>query len=200
MAVVIGTPEVALSARGARDGSVSSATLGAWRRQPEAVGVVAREHRVTAAIDAQAPIEVVWDLLGRFADYGDWLESTTEVLRADDEVVIGAGFVERSRISGVWMATIRWTLTELEPGSRLVFRGEGVWAIERLGFSVDLAELGTSTELTLTLWYTPRFGPVGSALDVLTRSNVTNDQKRTVRTLATLAEHRAHRDEPSEAG
>ncbi|HEV3328405.1 MAG TPA: SRPBCC family protein [Acidimicrobiales bacterium] len=160
---------------------------------------MAREHRVTAAIDVHAPVEVLWDVLGRFADYEDWLESTTEVLRADDEVVVGAGFEERSRISGVWMATIRWTLTELEPDARMVFRGEGVWAVDGLGFSVDLAEHGHSTELSLTLWYTPRFGPLGSALDVLTRSNVTNDQKRTVRTLATLAERRAHRDEPSEA-
>ncbi len=78
----------------------------------------------------------------------------------------------------------------------MVFHGEGVAVLEGLGFSVDLEGQGAATELSLTLWYTPRFGPVGSALDVLTRSNVTNDQKRSVRTLASLAEHRAG-DAPS---
>lgn len=153
---------------------------------------MAREHRVTVATDVHAPVGAVWDFLCRFADYGDWLESTTEVLRADEAVAVGAGFEERSRISGVWMATIRWTLCELVPESSMVFRGEGVRVLDGLGFSVDVAGSGASCELSLTLWYTPRFGPLGSALDVLTRSNVTNDQKRSVRTLATLAELRAH--------
>ena len=155
--------------------------------------MVAREHRVTASIDAHAPVEVLWDVLTRFSDYGDWLESTTEVLRADDAAV-GASFEERSRISGVWMATIRWTVTELQAHRRLAFRGEGVRVLDGLGFAVDLAAEGDATGLSLTLWYTPRYGVVGSALDVLTRSNVTNDQKRSVRTLATLAERIAHGD------
>lgn len=146
---------------------------------------------MTAATDVAAPKEVLWDLLGRFADYGDWLESTTEVLRADDVAVVGARFEERSRISGVFMATIRWTLLDLEPETRMVFGGEGVWAVDGLGFSVDVADRGERCELSLTLWYTPRFGPLGSLAEVLTRSNVTNDQRRSVATLATLAERLA---------
>lgn len=156
--------------------------------------VVAREHRVTASIEVHAPVEVIWDVLTRFSDYGDWLESTTEVLRADDDAVVGASFEERSRISGVWMATIRWTVTELHPQERLAFRGEGVRLLDGLGFAVDLTAEDDATALSLTLWYTPRYGAVGSALDVLTRSNVTNDQKRSVRTLAMLAERIAHGD------
>jgi hypothetical protein len=158
------------------------------------------EHRVTAGTDVHAPIETVWDFLCRFGDYADWLESTTKVLRADDEVAIGAGFDERSRLSGLWMATIHWTLTELEPLRRMAFHGEGVTMLDGLGFSVDLAGNGATTELSITLWYTPRFGVLGWALDVLTRSNVTNDQKRSVRTLATLAELAAYPDEPAGSG
>ncbi len=153
---------------------------------------MAREHRVTVATDVDAPIEVVWDLLCRFSGYADWLESTIEVLSFDDEAEVGAGFEERSRISGLWTATIRWTLTEVAPESRMEFRGEGVRVIEGLGFAVDVADRGEAVEVQLTLWYTPRYGPLGSALDVLTRSNVTNDQRRSVSTLATLAELRDH--------
>ena len=47
--------------------------------------------------------------------------------------------------------------------------------------------MGALTEFSLTLWYTPRFGPLGSLVDWLTRSNVTNDQKRSVGTFAILA-------------
>jgi Polyketide cyclase / dehydrase and lipid transport len=172
----------------------------ATRRDGSANDAVTTEHRVTAATDARAPIETVWDLLCRFGDYGDWLESTTKVLRADDEVAIGAGFDERSRLSGLWMATIHWTLTELEPFSRMRFHGEGVKLLDELGFSIDVAGSGATSELSITLWYTPRFGAVGWALDVLTRSNVTNDQKRSVRTLAALAELAAHPDEPTGPG
>jgi hypothetical protein len=162
---------------------------------------VAREHRVTVSIDVHAPPGAIWDRLSRFADYADWLESTVAVLHADDQVVVGASFEERSRISGVWMSTIRWTVTELEDRRRLAFAGEGVPVVEGLGFCVDLDEGGERTELSLSLWYTPRFGPVGAALDLLTRSNVTNDQKRSVRTLATLVERQLRGDpDPPGAG
>jgi Polyketide cyclase / dehydrase and lipid transport len=186
------------SVAGSRGGSCDDAVSVETRPDGVADHTVNAEHLVTATTDAHAPTEVVWGLLCRFGDYADWLESTVRVLRADEEVALGAGFEERSRISGVWMATIRWTLTELDPFRRMAFHGEGVAVLDDLGFSVDLTDRGTSSELSITLWYTPRLGPLGWALDVLTRANVTNDQKRSVRTLATLAELRAHPGETAD--
>jgi uncharacterized protein YndB with AHSA1/START domain len=151
---------------------------------------VAREHREFASTTAAAPVEEVWRLLAATDRYAEWVESTVEVLRTDGAARIGASFEERSRISGLWMATIRWTVTELEVHRRLAFEGTGVAVLRGLGFSVDLEAVGDATEVTITLWYTPRFGPLGTFLDVVTRGNVTNDQKRSVRTLAFLAEHR----------
>jgi len=148
-----------------------------------------REHREFASTTAAAPVEAVWELLVDTDRYAEWIESTTEVLRSDGAARLGATFVERSRISGFWMATIHWTVTECEPERRLAFKGSGVAVLSDLGFSVDLVEIGAATEVTLTLWYTPRFGPLGTFLDVVTRGNVTNDQKRSVRTLAFLSEH-----------
>jgi uncharacterized protein YndB with AHSA1/START domain len=158
---------------------------------------VGREHREFASTRAAAPVEAVWKLLAATDRYGEWIESTTEVLRADDVVRPGATFVERSRISGLWMATIHWTVTQCEPERRLAFEGRGVPVLSDLGFSVDLVDEGAATEVTLTLWYTTRFGPFGTFLDVVTRANVTNDQKRSVRTLAILAEHRDDDGPPS---
>jgi len=148
-----------------------------------------REHREFASTTAAAPVEAVWELLVDTDRYAEWIESTAEVLRSDGAALLGATFVERSRISGFWMATIHWTVTECEPERRLAFKGSGVAVLSDLGFSVDLVEIGAATEVTLTLWYTPRFGPLGTFLDVVTRGNVTNDQKRSVRTLAFLSEH-----------
>jgi uncharacterized membrane protein len=151
---------------------------------------VAHEHREFAATTAAAPAEAVWALLVAMPRYDEWLESTTVVLASDDEARLGAGFEERSRLSGLWMATIRWTVTEFEPSRRIAFEGTGASVVSGLGFSVDLEAHGPATEVTLTLWYTPRFGPLGTVLERVTRANVTNDQKRSVRTLAFLAEHR----------
>lgn len=149
---------------------------------------MAREHREFASITTAAPAEAVWRRLAATDRYAEWVESTTEVLRTDGEARLGASFEERSRISGLWMATIRWTVTEFEPDRRLAFEGTGVAVLTGLGFSVDLVAQRDATEVTLTLWYTPRFGLLGSFLDAVTRANVTNDQKRTVRTLVFLAE------------
>lgn len=155
---------------------------------------MAREHREFATTTVAAPAGTVWDLLCALDRYGEWLESTTELLATDGEARLGAIFEERSRISGVWMATIRWTVTEFEPLRRLAFEGTGVAVVTGLGFAVDLEAVGPATELTLSLWYRPRFGPLGTFLDWVTRSNVTNDQKRSVRTLAFLAEGRGGLD------
>ena len=155
-----------------------------------------REHREFASTTAAAPVGAVWELLAATDRYAEWLESTTEVLRTDGAARVGATFVERSRISGFWMATIHWTVTECEPERRLAFEGRGVAVLTDLGFSVDLVDHGVATEVTLTLWYTPRFGPFGTFLDLVTRANVTNDQKRSVRTLAFLSEHQDADDLP----
>ncbi len=108
----------------------------------------------------------------------------------------GAGFTERTRLSGVWVARLRWTVVDVQPQRHLEFAGVGASVVEGLGFSIDLTEQGSSTEVALALWYTPRLGPIGSLLAAVTRSNVTNDQKRSVRTLAALAEHDVRGDDP----
>jgi Polyketide cyclase / dehydrase and lipid transport len=169
-------------------------TSNATRQLVEVDAVVASEHRVAVATDAKVSVGAVWERLSRLADYSDWLESTIEVLDADAGLELGAGFTERTRMSGVWVARIRWTIVDLDEPHHLEFAGVGASVVDRLGFSIDLTGQDQTTEIALTLWYTPRLGPIGSLLDLVTRSNVTNDQKRSVRTLAALAELDVHGD------
>lgn len=162
-------------------------------RVPVGVGVVvASEHHVRVATDASVPAAALWERLSRLADYADWLESTIEVIDADPELVAGAGFTDRTRLSGIWVARLRWTVVDVQPQRHVEFAGVGASVVEGLGFSIDLTEQDGATEVALALWYTPRLGPIGSVLELVTRSNVTNDQKRSVRTLAALAEHDVH--------
>ena len=154
------------------------------------------QHRVTAATDVHAPVEVLWEpaRVGSTV-YGDWLESTTRGAafgrrRRRARRRLRGAIADLGRLDGDDPLDAHRARARTEDG--LPRRG-GRGCSTGLGFSVDLAGHDASTELSITLWYTPRFGPVGSALDVLTRSNVTNDQKRSVRTLATLAELEAGR-------
>jgi hypothetical protein len=154
-------------------------------------------HRVAAGVEILAPIEDVWALVCQLRRYDEWVESTIEVRSADEVAGMGARWQERSRISGVWLATIEWRVTEFVAPTRIAFEGTGVAMVRRLGFSIDLEAVAAGTHCELTLWYSPRFGPIGFLLDLLTRSNVTNDQKRTVRSLAFLAEGRTGTPPPT---
>ena len=146
--------------------------------------VVATEHHVTAARPTSRSPPRSSGTCRRFADYADWLESTIEVLRRRrPDVVVGAGFAERSRISGVWIATIRWTLIDLEPP-----RHDGRSRRGRRGASrgsaspIELAEPAARRRLRSRCGTRPRLGPLGMRARRCSRaSNVTNDQKRSVR-------------------
>jgi uncharacterized protein YndB with AHSA1/START domain len=149
---------------------------------------VASEHRVTAETTVPAPLARVWSLVADLHRYADWVESTIEVLRADDEVAPGARYEERTRLSGLWTATTCWTITELQPGARIAFAADGVRAVRDLTLVLTLQQVAGGTAVTSTYAYLTRFGPLGSVLELVVRGNVVNDQRRSLRTLSHLAE------------
>jgi carbon monoxide dehydrogenase subunit G len=149
---------------------------------------VASEHRVTAEITVAAPLDVVWTFVSDLAGYADWVETTIEVLSADDELCLGAAFEERTRLSGIWTATTRWTVTELQPSERVTFVGDGPKAVRALALELTLSANGATTEVTSTYSYRTRYGPLGALLELIVRGNVVNDQRRSLRTLSYLAE------------
>ena len=149
---------------------------------------MASEHRVTAATTVPATLERVWSLVCDMRHYADWVESTIEVLRADDEIGIGARYEERTRLSGLWTATTQWTVIELEPMTRVAFVAEGAPAVRSLGLELTLAAHDDGIEVASTYSYLTRFGPLGTLLELVVRGNVVNDQRRSLRTLSYLAE------------
>jgi len=153
---------------------------------------VTREHRATVATTVDAPADVVWDLACATDRYEEWIESTLEVIRADGAASLDATWEERSRICGFWKATILWRVTAFDPPRRLCFEGGGVTAVSGLGFEIEVDPLGDKTDFTLTLWYTPRFGPLGSVIEFCTHGNVDAEQHRSVKTFAILAEREFH--------
>ena len=150
---------------------------------------VVQEHRESASISIDAPLDTVWELLCQLDRYVEWVESTLAFIASDGHAALGASYVERSRISGFWTATIRWHVVEIVPSLRIVFEGAGVAPVTGLGYSVEVAPDDDRTEFTLTLWYTPRFGPVGALVEMAVRSNVNAEHRRSVRTFSILAEH-----------
>jgi uncharacterized protein YndB with AHSA1/START domain len=149
---------------------------------------VGSEHRVTAATTVAASLERVWTLATDMGRYQDWVESTIEVLRADDEMALGARYEERTRLSGFWTATTRWTVNEFEPMARIAFIGDGAPTVRGLTLELTFEASAEGTEVTSTYSYLMRYGLLGTLLELVVRGNVVNDQRRSLRTLSYLAE------------
>jgi uncharacterized protein YndB with AHSA1/START domain len=149
---------------------------------------VAAEHLVEASTTVAAPLAPVWRYLRRLDQYPEWIESSLELVRADPIAMVGAELVEHARVLGFFTATITWRVVDLEEEHRIVFEGSGVPTIGGLGFAVVLEPAEGSTEFTLTLWYTPKYGVLGSVIEFLAHGGVNADHKRSARTFAILAE------------
>ncbi len=150
---------------------------------------MASEHRVTAATSVPAPLERVWSFVRDMSRYADWVESTIHVVRADDEIALGASYEERTRLTGLWTATTRWTVTEFQPMRRVTFIAEGAPVVRSLELELTLEATDEGTEVASTYSYYMRYGLFGALLELVVRGNVVNDQRRSLRTLSYLAEH-----------
>ena len=150
-----------------------------------------KRHEVTVATTIAAPLDTVWGLLSSLHRYGEWVESTLEILRADADLRVGSTIEERSRICGFFTAQVTWRVIELEERRRIAFSGEGVRAVSDLGFELEVATSGIATECSLGLSYLPRFGAVGSVVELLASPNVNAEQRRSIKTLAIVAEREA---------
>jgi uncharacterized protein YndB with AHSA1/START domain len=150
--------------------------------------VVASQHRVTAVTTIPASLERVWTIVSDMSGYADWIESTIEVIRADPEIALGAHYEERTRLSGFWTAATTWTVTDCQPNERISFVADGAAAVRSLALELTLRELKEGTEVATTYSYSLRFGPLGTLLELIVRSNVVADQRRSLRTLSYLAE------------
>ena len=149
---------------------------------------MASEHRVTAETTMHASTERVWSIVSDLSGYADWVESTIDVIRADPVIALGACYEERTRLSGFWTATTTWTVTDCEPNRRICFVADGAPPVHSLALELSLREVANGTAVATTYSYGLRFGLLGTLLELIVRSNVVADQRRSLRTLSYLAE------------
>ena len=108
------------------------------------------------------------------------------MIRIDGPARPGATLEELTRIAGPWKSVTRWRVTQFDPPRFQVQEGEGVAAAKNMAVIIELCPAGADTSFTLTLRYTPRFGPIGALIDRAVRGSITRSQQRSAQAFATL--------------
>ncbi len=148
---------------------------------------MARESSIVATASIQAPIEAVWKLSCDSSRYAEWVENTLKVIRSDGPARLGATYEELTRVSGPWKTETRWKVAEFDAPRRQVHDGEGVPTATGMAVIIELTPISEATTvLTLTIRYTPRFGPVGALLDRGVRGSLGRAQQRSAEAFAAL--------------
>ncbi len=139
---------------------------------------MSKEQVIVASVDLSQPQERVWEYLCDTTRYSEWVESTLKMVRVDGPARLGATYQERTRISGPWKSTTTWRVTEFDPPHRQVHEGVGVATAKDMSLELTLNPDGDGTQLTMTIRYTPRFGPIGVAIDHAVEGSVQRAQQR----------------------
>ncbi len=137
-----------------------------------------KETEIVASVDLPQPPTMVWEYLCDTTRYSEWVESTLKMIRVDGPARLGATYQERTRISGPWKSTTTWRVTEFDPPRRQVHEGVGVATAKDMTLELTLEPSGEGTHLTMTIRYTPRFGPVGVVIDRAVEGKVQRAQQR----------------------
>ena len=147
---------------------------------------MARQTSITASAIIPAAPERVWEIACDTSRYPEWVENTLRMIRADGPTRAGATMEELTRIAGPWKSVTRWRVTELDPPHRQVQHGEGVSTAKAIAVIIELSPADQDTNFTLTVRYTPRFGPIGALIDRAVRGSITRSQQRSARAFAAL--------------
>ena len=147
---------------------------------------MAKETSISASAIIPAPPEQVWEIACDTSRYPEWVENTLRMIRTDGPARMGATMEELTRIAGPWKLVTRWRVTQFDPPRRQVQHGEGVSTAKGMAVIMELTTVGQDTSFTLTIRYTPRFGPIGALIDRAVRSSITRSQQRSAGAFAAL--------------
>ena len=147
---------------------------------------MARQTSITASAVIPASLERVWEIACDSSRYPEWVENTLRMIRTDGPTRAGATMEELTRIAGPWKSVTRWRVTEFDPPRRQVQEGEGVSTAKNMADSIALSPASHVTNFTVTVRYTPRFGPIGALIDRAVRGSIARSQQRSARALAAL--------------
>jgi carbon monoxide dehydrogenase subunit G len=148
---------------------------------------MAAKHRFSGTVVIAAPPERVWELVSDTARYAEYVEGTIEVTRTDGPARLGSTYDEKNKGLGPWKPRTHWRVIEFDAPRRQVHEASGLPMIEDMRYIAELQPVGDSTEITMSLEYSPK-GPLGSLLDPLTRKDIERDQKKSADNFAELAE------------
>jgi len=147
---------------------------------------MAKQTSIIASAIIPAPQERVWQIACDTSRYPEWVESTLRIIHTDGPARAGATMEELTRIAGPWKSVTRWRVTEFDPPRRQVQEGEGVSTARGMAVIIELSPAGQDTNFTLTVRYTPRFGPIGALIDRAVRGSITHSQQRSAQAFAAL--------------
>jgi len=147
---------------------------------------MARQTSIAAVAIIPAPPERVWEMACDSSRYPQWVENTLRMIHTDGPTRPGATMEELTRIAGPWKAVTRWRVTEFDPPRRQVQAGEGIATAKDMAVIIELSPAGEGTNFTLTVCYTPRFGPIGALIDLAVRGPITRSQQRSAQAFARL--------------
>jgi uncharacterized protein YndB with AHSA1/START domain len=147
---------------------------------------MARQTSIAATAITAAPPERVWEIACDSSRYPEWVENTLRMIRTDGLTRPGATMEELTRIAGPWKSVTRWRVTEFDPPRRQVQEGEGVTTATDMAVIIELSPSGEDTNFTLTVRYTPKFGPIGALIDRAVRGSITRSQQRSANAFAEL--------------
>ena len=147
---------------------------------------MAGQTSIVASATIPAPPERVWAIACDSSRYPEWVENTLRMIRTDGPTRAGATMEELTRIAGPWKSVTRWRVTEFDPPHRQVQEGEGVSTAKNMAVIIELSPAGQGTDFTLTVRYTPQFGPIGAIIDRAVRGSITRSQQRSAQAFAGL--------------
>ena len=147
---------------------------------------MSRQTSIIASAIIPASSERVWEIACDSSRYPEWVENTLRMIYTDGPTRAGATMEELTRIAGPWKSVTRWRVTEFDPPRRQVQEGEGVSTAKSMAVIIELSPAGQDTNFTLTVRYTPRFGPVGALIDRAVRGSITRSQQRSAKAFAAL--------------
>jgi len=146
-----------------------------------------KETAVVASAVVSAPMSEVWVAVGDTARYPEWVENTLRVIRRDGPAESGSTMEELTRIAGPWKAVTRWRVTEFDPPTHQVHLGDGVAMARNMRLEIDLTPVGDSgTRVSLTVRYTPKFGPMGALINLAIRRSIARSQQRSIDAFASM--------------
>jgi uncharacterized protein YndB with AHSA1/START domain len=144
---------------------------------------MAGEKSVTVSRVIPAAPEEIWRVLDDTSRYAEWVPQTVAVTRNDGEAVVGATYDERNEVFGPIKGSSRWRVVERDEGRYSLHEGEGLPLLENLSIEFRTEPAGESTEVTSTLRYDTKLGPVGALIDKLAHGQTVAQQEKALANL-----------------